>query len=185
MGTNKIKVLIGGHMYIYDGHLGDLYISPVELDWEDLFCETCGDSDTFIAKTCWQSWSSNSPSTNWTQIWSRTSIRRWVRRARQRISTLTSLTRRWRHTPALLIIICRVSWSRWPRSPSSWCSPRLSPVSLVWTWSRAWRTHGGVSPWWSCYRSAWLPSSTGYSAERLGFSPYKAKNNTFALPWGK
>lgn len=45
-------------MYIYDGHLGDLYVSPVELDWENLFCETCGDSDIFIgyATTKEQAW---------------------------------------------------------------------------------------------------------------------------------
>lgn len=45
-------------MYIYNGHLGDLYVSPVELDWEDLFCETCGDSDIFIgyATTKEQAW---------------------------------------------------------------------------------------------------------------------------------
>ena len=42
----------------YNKHLGDLYISPVDLDWEDLFCETCGDSDTFIgyAATKEQAW---------------------------------------------------------------------------------------------------------------------------------
>ena len=35
-------------MYIYEGHLGGLYTSDYVLDYEDLYCETCGDSDTYI-----------------------------------------------------------------------------------------------------------------------------------------
>lgn len=32
-------------MYIYESHLGGLYTSYDELDYEDTYCETCGDSD--------------------------------------------------------------------------------------------------------------------------------------------
>lgn len=32
-------------MYIYEGHLGHLYTSDTYLDYEDLYCEQCGDSD--------------------------------------------------------------------------------------------------------------------------------------------
>lgn len=35
-------------MYIYEGHLGGLYTSDYVLDYDDLYCETCGDSDTYI-----------------------------------------------------------------------------------------------------------------------------------------
>ena len=35
-------------MHIYEGHLGGLYTSDYVLDYEDLYCETCGDSDTYI-----------------------------------------------------------------------------------------------------------------------------------------
>lgn len=33
-------------MCIYEGHMGWLYSSDELLDYEDLYCETCGDSDT-------------------------------------------------------------------------------------------------------------------------------------------
>lgn len=35
-------------MCIYEGHMGWLYSSDELLDYEDLYCETCGDSDTYI-----------------------------------------------------------------------------------------------------------------------------------------
>ena len=35
-------------MHVYEGHLGGLYTSDYVLDYEDLYCETCGDSDTYI-----------------------------------------------------------------------------------------------------------------------------------------
>lgn len=35
-------------MYIYEGCLGELYVLDEALDYEELFCETCGDSDYLI-----------------------------------------------------------------------------------------------------------------------------------------
>ena len=35
-------------MYIYEGHLGSLYTSDIYLDYKDLYCEQCGDSDWLI-----------------------------------------------------------------------------------------------------------------------------------------
>ena len=35
-------------MYIYEGHLGCLYTSDEYLDYDDLFCEQCGESDWLI-----------------------------------------------------------------------------------------------------------------------------------------
>ena len=35
-------------MYKYEGHLGGLYTSDDVLDYEDLYCEECGDSDWLI-----------------------------------------------------------------------------------------------------------------------------------------
>ena len=35
-------------MYIYEGHLGSLYTSDEYLDYDDLYCEQCGDSDWLI-----------------------------------------------------------------------------------------------------------------------------------------
>ena len=35
-------------MYIYEGHMGSLYTSDTALDYEDLHCEQCGDSDWLI-----------------------------------------------------------------------------------------------------------------------------------------
>lgn len=32
-------------MYIYESHLGGLYTSDECLDYDDLYCEQCGDSD--------------------------------------------------------------------------------------------------------------------------------------------
>lgn len=35
-------------MYIYEGHMGSLYTSDTYLDYKDLYCEQCGDSDWYI-----------------------------------------------------------------------------------------------------------------------------------------
>lgn len=35
-------------MYIYESHLGGLYTSNEYLDYDDLYCEQCGDSDWLI-----------------------------------------------------------------------------------------------------------------------------------------
>ena len=35
-------------MYIYEGHMGSLYTSDELLDYNDLYCEQCGDSDNLI-----------------------------------------------------------------------------------------------------------------------------------------
>ena len=45
-------------MYIYEGHMGSLYVSDYILDYDDLYCEECGDSDWFIgqAETKEEAW---------------------------------------------------------------------------------------------------------------------------------
>lgn len=45
-------------MYIYEGHLGGLYTTEEPLEYEDLYCEECGDSDTLIgyAETKEEAW---------------------------------------------------------------------------------------------------------------------------------
>lgn len=46
-------------MYIYFGHLtGNLYTSDEYLDFDDLYCEECGDSDSFVgyARTAKDAW---------------------------------------------------------------------------------------------------------------------------------
>lgn len=35
-------------MYIYQGHMGGLYTSDETKDYDDLYCEECGDSDYLI-----------------------------------------------------------------------------------------------------------------------------------------
>ena len=35
-------------MYIYESHLGGLYTSNRELDFDELYCEQCGDSDWLV-----------------------------------------------------------------------------------------------------------------------------------------
>ena len=35
-------------MYIYESHMGGLYTLDEPLDYEDLYCEECGDSDRLI-----------------------------------------------------------------------------------------------------------------------------------------
>ena len=37
-------------MYIYENHLGGLYTSDEYLDYDDLYCEQCGDSDWLIGR---------------------------------------------------------------------------------------------------------------------------------------
>lgn len=46
-------------LYIYENHLGGLFSSERELDFDEIYCEDCGDSDTLIgcadtAETAWQ-----------------------------------------------------------------------------------------------------------------------------------
>ena len=36
--------------YLYDGHTGSLYTSDILLDYKDLYCEPCNDSDSLIGK---------------------------------------------------------------------------------------------------------------------------------------
>ena len=31
--------------FLYESHLGGYYLEEYERDWDDLYCETCGDSD--------------------------------------------------------------------------------------------------------------------------------------------
>lgn len=35
-------------MYIYEGHMGNLFTSDYELSYEERHCEQCGDSDWLI-----------------------------------------------------------------------------------------------------------------------------------------
>lgn len=35
-------------MYLYESHLGGYYISEDEIPYENLYCETCGDSDQYL-----------------------------------------------------------------------------------------------------------------------------------------
>lgn len=37
-------------MYLYESHMGGLYTSENELDYEYLYCEQCGDSDWLIGE---------------------------------------------------------------------------------------------------------------------------------------
>ena len=37
--------------YVYENHLGGYFISLYELDFEETYCDTCGDSD-WLAYTC-------------------------------------------------------------------------------------------------------------------------------------
>lgn len=45
-------------MYIYQSHMGGLYTSDDVLDYEQTYCETCGDSDWLIgyAETREEAW---------------------------------------------------------------------------------------------------------------------------------
>ena len=50
-----VKMNEGGHavnkVYIYKSHLGDLYVETEDIPWDDLYCETCGDSDELLFST--------------------------------------------------------------------------------------------------------------------------------------
>jgi hypothetical protein len=37
-------------MYLYESHMGGLYSTQEEQDYNDLYCEQCGDSDNFIGE---------------------------------------------------------------------------------------------------------------------------------------
>lgn len=37
-------------MFIYDSHIGDFYVSTKELSQKQLFCEQCGDWDSYIGE---------------------------------------------------------------------------------------------------------------------------------------
>ena len=45
-------------MYIYESHMGGLYTSDEPLDYEDLYCDRCGDSDWLVgcAETREEAW---------------------------------------------------------------------------------------------------------------------------------
>lgn len=36
--------------YLYESHLGGIYTSDREYDYNDLYCETCGDSDRYLGE---------------------------------------------------------------------------------------------------------------------------------------
>lgn len=45
--------MIGGETimtYLYESHLGGLYASDDELDYDQLYCEACGDSDDYLGE---------------------------------------------------------------------------------------------------------------------------------------
>lgn len=37
-------------MYIYENHMGGIYATECEQDYESLYCEQCGDSDWLIGQ---------------------------------------------------------------------------------------------------------------------------------------
>ena len=45
-------------MYIYESHMGSLFVSDAILDYEQTYCETCGDSDFLLgyAETKEEAW---------------------------------------------------------------------------------------------------------------------------------
>nr|DAI05591.1 MAG TPA: hypothetical protein [Herelleviridae sp.] len=47
-----------GIMYIYESHMGGLFVSDEVLSYEQTYCETCGDSDYLIgyAETREEAW---------------------------------------------------------------------------------------------------------------------------------
>lgn len=53
-------------MYIYESHMGGLYVSDEQLDYEYLYCEQCGDSDWLIgyAETREDAWNLLKDETN-------------------------------------------------------------------------------------------------------------------------
>ena len=63
-------------MYIYESHMGSLFVSDDILDYEQTYCETCGDSDFLLgyAETREEAWNLLKDNTNingsggWTMI---------------------------------------------------------------------------------------------------------------------
>ena len=53
-------------MYIYESHMGGLYVSDDVLDYEQTYCETCGDSDFLLgyAETKEEAWNLLKDDTN-------------------------------------------------------------------------------------------------------------------------
>lgn len=37
-------------MCLYEGHMGNLFLSEESIPWDELYCETCGDSDIEIGR---------------------------------------------------------------------------------------------------------------------------------------
>jgi len=48
--VGKIQISKGDIMYIYESHMEGYYTSDFQLDYDDLYCEQCGDSDTYIGE---------------------------------------------------------------------------------------------------------------------------------------
>lgn len=38
-------------VYIYESHMGDLYVETAEIPWDDLYCEICNESDRLLFST--------------------------------------------------------------------------------------------------------------------------------------
>lgn len=53
-------------MYIYQSHMGGLFVSYEILDYEQIYCETCGDSDYLLgyAETREEAWNLLKDDTN-------------------------------------------------------------------------------------------------------------------------
>lgn len=53
-------------MYIYESHMGGLFVSDDELDYEQTYCEECGDSDFLLgyAETREEAWNLLKDDTN-------------------------------------------------------------------------------------------------------------------------
>lgn len=55
-----------GIMYIYESHMGGLFVSDEILDYKQTYCETCGDSDYLLgyAETREEAWNLLKDDTN-------------------------------------------------------------------------------------------------------------------------
>lgn len=53
-------------MYIYEGHMDSLFTTSRELEYEELYCGQCGDSDSYIgyAETKKEAWKLLKPITD-------------------------------------------------------------------------------------------------------------------------
>lgn len=53
-------------MYIYESHMGGLFVTDEELDFDQTYCETCGDSDYLLgyAETREEAWNLLKDDTN-------------------------------------------------------------------------------------------------------------------------